>query len=262
MHQRPWTPVHVIVHLAVGIGAGFLSGLFGVGGGVVIVPALVLWLGYDQRRAAGTSLAAIVPTASVGVVAYALSGEVDWIPAIVLAAGAIIGAQLGTWLLPRVPVPALQLAFTAVMIVVIVNLLVIIPARDDELTLTVLSGLGLAVLGIVTGVLSGLLGIGGGVIVVPALILLFGSGDLAARGTSLLMMIPAAVSGTIGNLRRKNCNLVGAALIGGSACLTTALGAWVASLIDPRAGNIAFAVFLAAVGCQLAIRAIRKLRAS
>src|SRR3546814_4941448 len=76
--------------------AGLLSGLFGVGGGTVIVPLLVLLLGFDQRRAAGTSLAAIVPTATVGVISYAVSGSVAWIPAIILAATAVLGAQIGT----------------------------------------------------------------------------------------------------------------------------------------------------------------------
>lgn len=54
--------------------------MFGVGGGTVIVPMLVLLLGFDQRLAAGTSLAAIVPTATVGVIAYATTGSVAWIP--------------------------------------------------------------------------------------------------------------------------------------------------------------------------------------
>ncbi len=67
----------------------------------MIVPLLVLALGFDQRFAAGTSLAAIVPTASVGVITYAVDGHVAWIPALILAAGAVGGAQIGTWLAPE-----------------------------------------------------------------------------------------------------------------------------------------------------------------
>ncbi len=89
--------------IGIGLIAGLLSGLFGVGGGTVIVPLLVLVLGFDQRIAAGTSLAAIVPTATVGVISYAIHDSVAWIPALLLAAGAVVGAQLGTWLLPRLP---------------------------------------------------------------------------------------------------------------------------------------------------------------
>lgn len=243
--------------IGTGLAAGLLSGLFGVGGGTVIVPLLVLFLHFDQRLAAGTSLAAIVPTAAVGVISYAVHGAVAWIPAIILAAGAVIGAQIGTWLLHRLSQVALRWGFVAFLGVVIVSLFVVIPSRDAQLELTWWTGLGLAALGIVTGVLSGLLGVGGGVIVVPALLLLFGTSDLIAKGTSLLMMIPTAISGTVGNLRRRNVDLLGAALVGLSACTTTALGAWTSTLISPLVGNILFAIFLVFIALQMAVRAVR-----
>lgn len=241
----------------IGLLAGLLSGLFGVGGGTVIVPLLVLALAFDQRLAAGTSLAAIVPTASVGVVSYALHDAVAWIPALLLAAGAVVGAQIGTWLLPRLSITVLRWGFVSFLVAVIVSLFVVIPSRDAVLELTVITGIGLVVLGVVTGVIAGLIGVGGGIIVVPALMLLFGTSDLIAKGTSLLMMIPTALSGTIGNLRRKNVDLVAAATIGVAACTTTALGAWIATIVDPFVGNILFAVFLVFIATQMAIRAVR-----
>lgn len=244
--------------IGIGLFAGFLSGLFGVGGGIIIVPALVLLLGYDQRLAAGTSLAAIVPTATVGVISYATSGSVSWFAALVLAAAAVIGAQIGTTLAPRVSQRALQWGFVAFLIVVIVSLFLVVPARDEVFEMTVLSGSGLVVLGVVTGTLSGLLGVGGGIIVVPMLVLLFGVSDLEAKGTSLLMMIPTAISGTVGNLRKKNVDLVGAVFIGGAACTTTALGAWLSKSIDPFAGNIVFAVFLVFITGRMVLQALRK----
>ena len=67
----------VVLVLATGVGAGFLSGLFGVGGGVVIVPALMAVLGMDQRRAAAMFLAAIVLTAVAGSVSYGARGEIS-----------------------------------------------------------------------------------------------------------------------------------------------------------------------------------------
>ncbi len=255
MGAMSWTARRVVLHILVGLIAGLLSGLFGVGGGVLIVPALVLLLGYEQRLATGTSLAAIVPTATVGVFSYGFTGNVAWIAALILAVGAVIGAQGGSWLLPRVPVRALRIAFTAFLLIAIVSLFIVIPTRGESFELTVLAGIGLGVLGLVTGVLSGLLGVGGGIIVVPALMLVFGASDLIARGTSLLMMIPAAISGTVGNVRRKNVNLIGAALIGLAACTTTALGAWLARSVDPFAGSIIFALFLGAIAVQIFVRA-------
>jgi uncharacterized protein len=247
----------VVTFIGIGLAAGLLSGLFGVGGGTVIVPLLVLLLGFDQRLAAGTSLAAIVPTATVGVISYAVHGSVAWIPALILAAGAVIGAQIGTWMLPRLSQTVLRWAFVGFLVVVIVSLFLVIPSRDAGLELTWITGPGLAVLGVITGILAGLLGVGGGVIVVPALLLLFGTSDLIAKGTSLLMMIPTAISGTIGNLRRSNVDLLGAVLIGAAACTTTALGAWIATLVDPLLGNVLFAIFLTFIAVQMAVRAVR-----
>lgn len=257
---RARTPRFFVTCIAVGLAAGLLSGLFGVGGGTVIVPLLVLLLGFDQRLAAGTSLAAIVPTASVGVVSYALSGSVAWIPALILAAGAVVGAQIGSWLLARLPQNALRWGFVGFIAVVIVMMFVVVPSRDAELILTWLTGGGLALLGVITGVMAGILGIGGGVVVVPALMLLFGTSDLIAKGTSLLMMIPTAISGTIGNSRRRNVDLRAAIVVGVSACTTTALGAWCATLLDPFTANILFSCFLFFIGAQMAVRAIRSRR--
>ncbi len=253
-------PAYFAACIGIGLVAGLLSGLFGVGGGTVIVPLLVVLLHFDQRLAAGTSLAAIVPTAAVGVVSYAVTGSVAWIPAIILAAGAVLGAQIGTWLLARLPQNALRWGFVVFLVVVIVMLFVVIPSRDAELPVTWLSGAGLAAVGVFTGVMAGLLGVGGGVIVVPALMLLFGASDLVAKGTSLLMMIPTAISGTIGNVRRHNVDLRAAVLIGVAACTTTALGAWIATRIDPITANILFAVFMTFIAAQMAVRAWRHRR--
>lgn len=255
------SPRFILSCIGVGLAAGLLSGLFGVGGGTVIVPMLVLLLAFDQRLSAGTSLAAIIPTASVGVISYAASGSVAWIPALILAVGAVGGAQIGTWLLARVPQNALRWGFVGFLVVVIVLLFIVVPSRDAELPVTWVTGIGLVLLGLITGILAGLLGVGGGVIVVPALMFLFGTSDLIAKGTSLLMMIPTAISGTIGNLRRHNVDLVAAGLVGVSACTTTALGAWIATGLEPLTANILFAVFLTFIAAQMAVRAVRAGRA-
>lgn len=248
--------------IGIGLAAGLMSGLFGVGGGTVIVPMLVLLLGFDQRLAAGTSLAAIVPTATVGVVSYAIHGSVAWIPALILAGGAVIGAQFGSWLLARLRQNTLRWGFVGFLVLVIVMLFIVIPSRDAVLELNVITVPGLVVLGLFTGTMAGLLGVGGGIIVVPALMFLFGTSDLVAKGTSLLMMIPTAISGTAGNIRRGNVDLKAAAIVGVAACTTTALGAWIATLVSPLVGNILFAAFLVFIATQMALKAIRASRAA
>jgi len=243
--------------VGIGLLAGLLSGLFGVGGGTVIVPLLVLFLHFNQRLGAGTSLAAIVPTATVGVVSYAIHGSVAWVPALILAAGSVVGAQIGTRLLPKISQTTLRWFFVGFLVIVIVSLFLVVPSREAAFDLQLLNGLALVAVGVVTGILAGLIGVGGGVIVVPVLMLAFGTSDLIAKGTSLLMMIPTAISGTIGNIRNRNVDLVAATVVGVSACTTTALGAWLATLIDPFAGNMLFAAYLVVIAVQMAMKAIR-----
>ncbi|MGO2747495.1 sulfite exporter TauE/SafE family protein [Microbacterium sp.] len=250
-------PRAYLTFIVIGLIAGLLSGLFGVGGGTVIVPLLVLLVHFDHRISAGTSLAAIVPIASVGVISYAIHDSVAWIPALLLAVGAVVGAQIGTRLLPRVSQTVLRWGFIGFLVVVIVSLFLVIPSRSAAFELGWINGSALVLVGVGTGILSGLIGVGGGVIIVPVLMLAFGTSDLEAKGTSLLTMIPTALSGTIGNLRHRNVDLLAAGIIGISACTMTALGAWLATLIDPLAGNILFAAYLIVIATQMAIKAIR-----
>src|SRR5690625_4919602 len=87
--------------LLVGLAAGLLSGLLGVGGGVIIVPLLALWLAFPQKTAQATSLVAIFFAAISGAVSYGLGGEVLVLPALVIAAAGIAGTFIGAWLLHR-----------------------------------------------------------------------------------------------------------------------------------------------------------------
>jgi uncharacterized protein len=104
--------------LLIGLTAGFFSALFGVGGGVVIVPLLVLVAAYPQRQATGTSLAAIGVIALVGAVAYGVRGEVDLAYAALIGLPAAAGAVAGAKLQQRLPVRTLALAFAGLLVVV------------------------------------------------------------------------------------------------------------------------------------------------
>lgn len=101
---------------AIGVFAGVVSGLFGVGGGVIVVPGLVVWMGLDQRRAAATSLATIVASAGAALVLFGVSAAVDWAAATYLLIGAVVGAWLGARLIDKVPAAALTWVFVALML--------------------------------------------------------------------------------------------------------------------------------------------------
>ncbi len=100
----------------IGSAAGFFSGLFGVGGGVVIVPLLVLWLAYDEHAATGTSLAAIVFIAAYAAAAQGIYGNVRVLDALLVGVPAIGGVLLGTWLQQRIQARAITLLFAAVLL--------------------------------------------------------------------------------------------------------------------------------------------------
>jgi uncharacterized protein len=108
--------------MAIGTAAGLFSGLFGVGGGSVIVPLLVLWLGYDERAATATSLAAIVFIAGFGAAVQGLYGNVHVLDAALVGVPAIGGVLLGTWLQQRIDVRSISLLFAAVLLASAVEL--------------------------------------------------------------------------------------------------------------------------------------------
>lgn len=131
-----------MVLVIVGMIVGLLSGMFGIGGGTVIVPALV-WLGLSQRHAAATSMLAIVPTSISGVISYAHNGNVDWVAAALLFVGMFAGGQFGSWLLSRLPELVLRWVFVVFLIFVTANQVIFMPSRDQRIFMSVVTGIGL-----------------------------------------------------------------------------------------------------------------------
>lgn len=247
----------IFVLALIGVAGGLLSGMFGVGGGIILVPLLMAFAGLDQRRAAATSLLAILPTAISGSVTYALHGEIDYIAAGIVAVGAIGGAFIGTALLRRIPIVWLRWLFIALLVVVALRMLFLEPERGEPLPLSVPLVFAYLALGLVMGVASGLLGVGGGIIAVPALVALFGISDLIAKGTSLLVMVPTTVSGTVSNRRAGLVEVRTGLIVGGAAAIASVLGATIALALPARAAAILFAVFLVGIAIQLTVRTLR-----
>ena len=109
---------------AIGTAAGLFSGLFGVGGGVLIVPLLVLWCGFDERRATGTSLAAIVIIAAVATAVHGVYGNVHVQEGVLVGVPAVAGVLIGTELQRRISTNAISLIFAALLVVVAADLLI------------------------------------------------------------------------------------------------------------------------------------------
>ena len=81
--------------IVIGLVGGLLSGLLGVGGGIIMVPLLVFWAAYGQRDAHALSLGAIIPISIAGIATFGVAGQVHWWDAVGLAAGSIVGARFG-----------------------------------------------------------------------------------------------------------------------------------------------------------------------
>ncbi|MFZ2963428.1 MAG: sulfite exporter TauE/SafE family protein [Rhodoglobus sp.] len=247
----------ILVLIAIGLAGGLLSGAFGVGGGIILVPLLVTFAGLDQRRASAASLLAILPTSIAGSITYIVNGEIDFVAAGFVAIGAIGGAIIGANLLKRIPIVWLRWTFIGLLLLIAVRMLLIEPERGEPLALTPWLALAYLALGLVMGIASGLLGVGGGIIAVPALIGLFGISDLIAKGTSLLVMIPTTITGTATNYRNKLVDLRTGLIVGAAAAVASIGGATVALALPARIAAILFAILLVAIAIQLSVRAIR-----
>jgi uncharacterized membrane protein YfcA len=108
----------------IGTAAGMFSGLFGVGGGTVIVPLLILWLGYGEREATGTSLAAIVVIAAAAALVHGAYGNVHVVDGLLVGIPAVGGVLVGTWLQQRIAPSTVSLLFAMLLCASAIGLLV------------------------------------------------------------------------------------------------------------------------------------------
>lgn len=243
---------------ALGLAAGFLSGLFGVGGGILIVPGLVVLLGMAQRLAHGTSLAAVLPIAVSGTIGFGLEDSVDWPVAAAITAGAVIGAIIGTHWLHVLPTWALAYGFAAVLLLSALRLVVgesEAAGRDD---LSLLGVIILVLVGLLSGTLAGLLGVGGGVVMVPAQIILFGIPAAVAKGTSLAVIVPTAVMATVRNAKNDNVDLGIGALVGIAGVASAYAASKISVGLDEDVSNALFAGLLTIVALRMLVTTRRE----
>lgn len=210
----------LLLTLIFGALVGFSLGLTGGGGAIFAVPLLVYGLGVSAREAVGVSLLTVGATSLVGFVQRARSRMVEFPTGLLFAAAGMIGAPMGALLADRIPEAMLLGLFAVLMLVIAVRMwlkardlsaqLPIITddnagptcRRDPEgkLRLTSQCAMLLAIIGLGAGVLSGLFGVGGGFIIVPALVMFSGMGIQRAIGTSLLVITLISASGTASHL--------------------------------------------------------------
>jgi uncharacterized protein len=235
----------------IGLVAGIFGGLVGLGGGVIMIPLMVGIKKLTQHKAHGTSLVALVFTGIAGAVTYFLKGSVDMIASVLLAVTAIFTARAGAKFAHALPEWKLKRSFGGFLIVV--SLLLLIKPYLPGLVHTTAGwykAVVLLITGMFTGFLSGMMGVGGGTIMVPAMVLFIGMGQHISQGTSLLAMVPAGGVGafTHGRLGNVESSLL-AGLIPG-ILLGTYLGGTLAHILPEAALRIIFAAVLIWTGAR------------
>lgn len=244
--------------VAAGVGAGIAGGLFGVGGGIILIPILVGLWGLTQHQAHGTSLAVIGATAVTSIVVYGTHANVAWSTAAIVALASIVTARYGARLAKRTSPGGLARVFAAFLVLVAVRLLWKAPAPTDGPLGHGLPGLAFdLVLGAAVGLLSGYMGVGGGILAVPAFTLLLGMTQQAAQGTSLAVIMAAAPAGALEHSRHGNVvgRLVPWLAVG--AAVGGPLASWLAQGLPHETLARAFAVFLLANAVHIWLRARR-----
>ena len=208
----PWPPVAAV---AAGVVVGLSLGLTGGGGAIFAVPLLVYWIGVDPPTAVAISLVTVAATAAVGAVERWRYGQVEIPTGLLFAAAGMLTAPLGSWLGSRIPEQPLLVGFAVLMLVIAARMWQkarnveerLPPAavaagsgsacrRDPEGRLRITSRCAtvLALVGLAVGLLSGLFGVGGGFLIVPALVTFAAMGVPRAVGTSLFVMTLVGLS--------------------------------------------------------------------
>jgi uncharacterized protein len=255
--QRRLSGRDISIAVVGGFAVSLVAGLLGVGGGVLLVPLLVLLLKRPQHVAHATSLVAILFASMSGGVRFAVGSSVSLEAAVVLAVAAVMGAQVGGRFLPKMSDPALRRLFAVVLMAVAIRFLIGgSGAAEGGLTVP---DLGLAMLaahfavGVGIGISSAVLGVGGGVLLVPILVLGFGYGQHIAEGTSLAVIVPTALSGAIAHQRNGYTDWRLGFLLGFTGVVGGALGAHFALASAPDTLGRLLGLLLATVALIMMI---------
>lgn len=243
-----------------GILAGLVGGYLGVGGGIVIVPFLTLVIGLDIKTAVPVAMAAIVINSLASSSEYLKKGMVDLELMVMLTCAMVCGMIIGSTLLTIVPAAYVELLLAAVLVYTAVSLLKGKEKPAAEVRENKRSRMGLCVvLASLGGILAGLVGIGGGVIVIPLMFLLFGLPLATARGTSSFIVgFSGAASLVVYFINGLVSLTVAPAVILGTV-IGGKLGGRLGTVAKPTAVKVVFFLLLLYVATKLALGAWREL---
>ena len=195
----------IFIGMIIGLLLGFFGGLVGLGGGIIMIPLMVGILKISQHMAHGTSLVGVFFTGLMGAITYSMNGFIELMPGLILAAAAIITARFGARYANSLPEWQLKRAFGYFLFFVVILFWLKPYIGDFSLSAaTFAKVIILLCIGAFTGFLSGMMGVGGGTIMVPAMVIFAGMGQQVAQGVSLFAMIPSSAIGALTHHRNGN----------------------------------------------------------
>ena len=241
------------VGLVLSAAIGLSLGLIGGGGSIITVPILVYVLGIPPHRAIGMSLAVVGSTALIGAMLHHRKGSVSWRTGAVFAASGIVSAYLGSKLTSRVSSPVLMLLFAGIMLIAATLMLLRKHPLEDEKP-HVPNTPREAMAGFGVGFLTGFLGVGGGFLIVPALVVFGGLPMKAAIGTSLFVIGINCAAGLIGHITAGAVDWKLTVLVTALAIMGALAGTALSDRFHPRGLRRIFAWFVVAVALYLVAR--------
>jgi uncharacterized membrane protein YfcA len=254
--------------LIIGVIAGILSGMFGIGGGAIIVPALILFMGFDQTHANGTSLAALLmPVGIFACIEYYRQGKLRIKPAAAAALGLAGGAWFGAALALDLDPTTLRVLYGLFLLFMawryaaprkwwaeVRGIAIEEVQEDTEDVESPRALLVCLVVGLVAGVASGMFGIGGGAVIVPALMLFLNYDQKLATGTSLgALLLPVALPGVIEYYQADKVSIETAVPLALLLLVTAFLGARLALRLPTKIVKRLYGIFLLIIGLRFAL---------
>ncbi|MCF6391060.1 sulfite exporter TauE/SafE family protein [Mycobacterium sp. MBM] len=235
-----------MIALTIGLAVfvGIALGLLGGGGSILTVPLLAYVAGMDAKQAIATSLLVVGVTSAIGAISHARAGRVQWRTGLIFGAAGMAGAYTGGLLARYIPGTVLLIGFAAMMIATAIAMLrgrKTIEVTDSAHRMPVPK---ILAEGLVVGLVTGLVGAGGGFLVVPALALLGGLPMPVAVGTSLVVIAMKSFAGLAGYLTTVHINWTVAGAVTAAAVVGALLGARLTAIINPDALRKTFGWFV------------------
>ncbi len=243
------------IDAGLGLLIGFVLGLLGGGGSILTVPALVYVVGQSPQAAVTASLIIVGANSAIGALVHRAQGTLNWRVALVFGGAGMVAAYLAAGLSKLFAPTTLMILFALLMLVV--GLFMILrkapeSGREGRGLLATLVG------GLIVGALTGLLGVGGGFLIVPALVMLVGLPMRQAVGTSLVVIAMNSLAGFLGHLNAPSIDLLVVGVFASAGIVGTFAGARLAHRLKPELLRRSFALFIIGLACLLLIDNVGK----